>query len=363
MKRKQYSVEQIVAALKQAELGMPVADLVRQLGISEQTYYRWKKQYAGLESNQVRELKQLQDENERLKKLVAELSLDKAILQDIATKKLAAPALKRQAVSYIVDHYGLPTQRACRLVKQARSTHYYRSVKDPQTALRQRMREIAQTRVRYGYRRVHVLLKREGWRVSRNRVYRLYAEEQLQLRSKLPKRRKMVVSRRERCVPVRPNEVWSLDFVADQLADGTRLRALTVVDIFSREALAIEVGKRLRAEDVVSVLNRLVAQRRAPRFLFADNGSEFSGRLLDMWAYHYKVQIDFSRPGKPTDNSFIETFNGSFRDECLNLHWFESLAEAKREIEAWRRDYNETRPHMALKELTPGEFARQYSWS
>jgi len=223
------------------------------------------------------------------------------------------------------------------------------------------MREIAQTRVRYGYRRVHVLLKREGWRVSRNRVYRLYAEEQLQLRSKLPKRRKMVVSRRERCVPVRPNEVWSLDFVADQLADGTRLRALTVVDIFSREALAIEVGKRLRAEDVVSVLNRLVAQRRAPRFLFADNGSEFSGRLLDMWAYHYKVQIDFSRPGKPTDNSFIETFNGSFRDECLNLHWFESLAEAKREIEAWRRDYNETRPHMALKELTPGEFARQYS--
>jgi len=274
---------------------------------------------------------------------------------------VAPPALKRQAVSYIVDHYGLSTQRACRLVRQARSTHYYRSVKDPQTALRQRMREIARTRVRYGYRRVHVLLKREGWRVSRNRVYRIYAEEQLQLRSKLPRRRKMVVSRRERCVPTRSNEVWSLDFVADQLADGSRLRALTVVDVFSREALAIEVGKRLRAEDVVSVLNRLVAQRRAPRFLFADNGSEFSGRLLDMWAYHYKVQIDFSRPGKPTDNSFIETFNGSLRDECLNLHWFESLAEAKREIEAWRQDYNETRPHMALNELTPGEFARLHS--
>lgn len=223
------------------------------------------------------------------------------------------------------------------------------------------MRDIAQTRVRYGYRRVHVLLKREGWRVSRNRVYRLYAEEQLQLRSKLPKRRKMVVSRRQRCAPTRPNEVWSLDFVADQLADGTRLRALTVVDVFSREALAIEVGQRLRAKDVVSVLNRLVAQRRAPRFLFAENGSEFSGRLLDMWAYHYKVQIDFSRPGKPTDNSFIEAFNGSFRDECLNLHWFKSLAEAKCEIEAWRHDYNETRPHMALNDLTPGEFARQYS--
>lgn len=274
---------------------------------------------------------------------------------------MAAPAVKRQAVTYIQDHYGLCTQRACRLVKQARSTHYYRSVKDPQTALRQRMREIAQTRIRYGYRRIHVLLRREGWQVSRNRVYRLYADEQLQLRSKLPRRRKMAVARRERCVPRRPDEVWSLDFVADQLANGARLQVLTIVDVFTREALATEVGQRLRAEDVVGVLNRLVAQRQVPRFLFVDNGSEFSGRLLDMWAYHYKVQIDFSRPGKPTDNSFIETFNGSFRDECLNLHWFESLAEAKREIEAWRQDYNETRPHMALNDLTPGEFARKYS--
>lgn len=179
--------------------------------------------------------------------------------------------------------------------------------------------------------------------MSRNRVYRLYDEAQLQLRSKLLKRRKMVVSRRQRCAPTRPNEVRSLDFVADQLANGTRLRALTIVDVFSREALAIEVGQRLRAEDVVSVLNRLVAQRRAPRFLSADNGSEFSVRLLDMWAYHYNVQIDFSRPDKLTDISFIETFNGSFRDECLNLHWVESLADAKREIAARRPDYNETR--------------------
>ena len=274
---------------------------------------------------------------------------------------MARPTVKRQAVGYILDHYGASTQRACGLVKQARSTYYYRSVKDPQTALRHRMREMAQLRVRYGYRRLHVLLKREGWRLSKNRVYRLYAEEQLQLRSQLPKRRKMVVSRRERYEPKRPNEVWSLDFVADQLADGTRLRALTVVDVFSREGLAIEVGYRLRAEHVVAVLNGLVAQRRAPRFVRADNGSEFSGRLFDMWAYHHKVQIDFSRPGKPTDNSFIETFNGSLRDECLNLHWFESLAQAKREIEAWRQDYNESRPHMALNDLTPDEFARKYS--
>ena len=188
-------------------------------------------------------------------------------------------------------------------------------------------------------------------------VYRLYTEEALQLRSKLPKRRKMTVTRRERYVPHRPNQAWSMDFVADQLVNGDRFRALTIVDVFSREALAIEVGKQLRAENVVGVCNRLVAQRGAPKRVFADNGSEFSGRMFDLWAYHHGVQIDFSRPGKPTDNCFIETFNGSLRDECLNVHWFESLEEANAKIEDWRRDYNESRPHQALADQTPAEFA------
>ena len=149
--------------------------------------------------------------------------------------------------------------------------------------------------------------------------------------------------------------------MADQSADGSRLRALTIVDVVSREALAIDVGQRLRAENVVAVLKRLVAQRRAPKYLFAVKGSEFPGRVLDIWAYHCKVRIDFSRPGKPTDNSVNETFNGSFRDECLNLQWFASVGEAKLEIEAWLRDYNENRPHIALNDLTPGEFARKHS--
>nr|WP_085963593.1 IS3 family transposase [Burkholderia gladioli] len=359
MKRKRFSIEQIVAVLKQAELGMPVADLIRQVGISEQTFYRWKKQYAGMQSDQVRELKQLQDENARLKKLVAELSLDKAILQDVAFKKVARPALRRDVVAYVVSHYGLTMRRACRLLKQPRSVQYYRSVKDPRPELRSRMREIAYTRVRYGYRRVHVLLRREGWQLGRNQAYRLYCEEQLQLRSKLPKRRKMVVTRMAKIVPVKPNDAWSMDFVADQLADGSKFRTLTVVDVFTKEALAIEVGQRLKGEHVVSALNRIVARRGAPRHVFVDNGSEFSGRLLDMWAYHHQAKIDFSRPGKPTDNCHIETFNGSFRDECLNLHWFETLGEAKAIIEAWRRDYNENRPHSALKDLAPAEFARQ----
>lgn len=187
----------------------------------------------------------------------------------------------------------------------------------------------------------------------------VYCEEQLQLRSKLPKRRKMVVTRVAKIVPIKPNDAWSMDFVADQLADGSKFRTLTIVDVFTKEALAIEVGQRLKGEHVVSALNRIAARRGAPRHLFVDNGSEFSGRLLDMWAHHYRAKIDFSRPGKPTDNCHIETFNGSFRDECLNLHWFETLGEAKAIVEAWRRDYNESRPHSALKELAPAEFARQ----
>lgn len=146
-----------------------------------------------------------------------------------------------------------------------------------------------------------------------------------------------------------------------------KFRTLTIVDVFSKEALAIEVGQRLRSEHVVAMLNRLAAQRSAPKYLFVDNGSEFSGQLLDLWAYHHQARIDFSRPGKPTDNCHIETFNGSFRDECLNLHWFESLDEAKVIIEAWRRDYdrrkspwdNESRPHSTLNDLAPAEFVRR----
>ena len=219
------------------------------------------------------------------------------------------------------------------------------------------MHEIVATRIRYGYRRVHVMLRREGWAIGRNLVYRLYRDEGLALRTKRPRRRKMVVHREARYRPARANEAWTLDFIHDQLSDGQKFRALTIVDVFTREALAIEVGPRLRGEHVVEVLNRIVRRRGTPKHLFADNGSEFTGHLVDLWAYHHGVRIDFSRPGKPTDNAFIETFNGSFRDECLNVHWFDTIAQARREIEAWRNEYNVSRPHAALGYLSPSEYA------
>jgi len=263
----------------------------------------------------------------------------------------------KEVVAYVVASHGYSERRACRMTRQHRSTQRKPSTRDPRTELRQRMHEIVATRIRYGYRRVHILLKREGWPVGRNVVYRLYREEGLTLRTKRPRRRKMVVHRETRCRPKQPNEAWSLDFIHDQLSNGQKFRALTVVDVFSREALAIEIGQRLRSEHVVEVLNRLVMQRKAPKYLFADNGSEFTGHLVDLWAYHHDVRIDFSRPGKPTDNAYIETFNGSLRDECLNLHWFDTVTEARQLIEAWRVDYNVSRPHMALGNLPPSEYA------
>lgn len=268
------------------------------------------------------------------------------------------PALKRTVIEYIVQHYGLKVARACRLMKQVRSTQYLRSTKDPKLPLRQRLRELAQVRVRWGYGRLHILLKREGFRLGVNQTYRWYCLEQLQLRSWRKKRRKSAVPRQARIQPRYLNDAWSMDFVADQLADGTKIRLLTIIDVYSRESLAIAVEQRLRGDDVVNALNRIIKRRAAPKCLFVDNGSEFAGQLLDLWAYHHQTKIDFSRPGKPTDNCFIETFNGSLRDECLNVHWFTSLEEAKVVVEAWRVDYNETRPHTSLRDMTPADFAR-----
>lgn len=265
----------------------------------------------------------------------------------------------KKVVDYVTACHGYSQRRACALTRQHRSTQRKPSRKDPRHELRQRMHEVVRTRIRFGYRRVHVMLKRDGWSVGRNLVYRLYREEGLALRTKRPRRRKMVVQRQARHQPTAPNQAWSLDFIHDQLTSGRKFRALTVVDVFTRESLAIEVGLRLRGEHVVEVLNRLVRQRSRPEVLFADNGAEFTGHMVDLWAYHHGTRIDFSRPGRPTDNAFIETFNGSLRDECLNVHWFETLAEAKRLIEAWRVDYNESRPHMALGNMPPGEYALQ----
>ena len=217
--------------------------------------------------------------------------------------------------------------------------------------------------MRYGYRKIRVLLNREGWQVGKHLVYRLYQEEGLALKKRPQRKRKAVRQREERFVATAPNQAWSLDFVADQLQDGRRFRCLTMVDVYTRESVAIEAGQSLKGEDVVRTLNRLKQERGVPKMLFCDNGSEFTSQAMDLWAYQNGVKIDFSRPGKPTDNAFVESFNGTFRAECLNVHWFETLPKPRQLIEAWRQEYNGSRPHRSLGERTPSEFASQFAAS
>ncbi len=246
------------------------------------------------------------------------------------------------------------------MIALGRSTYYRTSQADPQTALRVRLRELAASRVRYGYRRLHILLQREGWAVNAKRVYRLYTQEGLTLRRRPPKRRRSGVHRIGRRAPSRPNEQWSMDFVSDALMSGSRFRVLTIVDHFTRESPAIAVGHSMSGWHVVAVLDRLAATHGTPKRISVDNGPEFISKALDQWAYQHRVELDFIRPGKPTDNPFIESFNGSLRQECLNQHWFSSVDEARRLIEAWRTEYNHERPHSSIGNLTPTEFRGAY---
>ena len=252
----------------------------------------------------------------------------------------------------MVDHarstWRVSIRRACRALPVERSTYHYRSRRAGQAQLSERIKEIAATRVRYGYRRIHVLLRREGWRVNPKRIYRLYREMGLQLRNKTPKRRVKAKLRNDRQPATRANQTWAMDFVHDQLATGRKLRVLTIVDTFSRFSPAVEPRFNFCGADVVEVLERVGRQEGFPAVIRVDQGTEFVSRDLDLWAYQRGVTLDFSRPGKPTDNAFIESFNGKFRGECLNAHWFMSLDDARRKCEAWRRDYNEERPHSAI---------------
>ena len=222
--------------------------------------------------------------------------------------------------------------------------------------MRERLRALAHERPRFGYRRLHVLLRREGVVVNHKRLWRLYRQEGLAVRRR---RRKRVASgERVMLAPAeKVNDRWSMDFVGDSLADGRTFRALDIVDDCSREAPAIIVDQSLPGERVVRELETLGTERGFPKMIVMDNGPEFTGKALDEWAYRRGVKLHFIRPGKPVENAYVESFNGKFRDECLNQHWFTSLDHARDVIEQWRQDYNEVRPHSSLGNLTPAEFA------
>ena len=239
--------------------------------------------------------------------------------------------------------------------------YYFKHRGADNRALIMRMRDIAMSRVRYGCWRIYILLRREGWAVNHKKVHRLYCQEGLNLRAKKHKKSRSVIQRLERTEIKGINQYWSMDFVCDQLYNGKRFRALTIVDNYSRKCIAIKIGQSLKGMDVVNTLEDIhVNIGILPGRIKVDNGPEFISKELDRWAWENKVAFDFSRPGKPTDNPFIESFNGSFRDECLSANWFLSLQEAEGKIESYIREYNEFRPHSSLQGRTPQEAENEY---
>ena len=260
-----------------------------------------------------------------------------------------------------MQSYRVSVKKACSLVCMHRSGWYYKANKREDRPVRQRIKEIAAARVRYGLWRIYTLLRREGFKDNHKRVHRIYKEEGLNLRSKRPRRNKAAAHRLERPELNSLHQVWSMDFVSDQLFDGRKFRCLTVVDNFSRFCYGIQVGQSIKGIDVVRVMDEVKKEHKVlPARIQVDNGSEFISKEFDRWAYENKVTLDYSRPGKPTDNPFIESFNGSFRDECLNAHWFLSLDDAYEKISEWVQEYNHFRPHSSLEGLTPGEVIQMH---
>jgi putative transposase len=288
--------------------------------------------------------------------MVADLSLDKHMLQD-GLKKTLKPLQRKALCHYFMNSYHVSVRRSSSLMMLGPAMYYYRSQNQSDVPLRSPIREIAITRVRHGYWRIYILLRREGWQDNHERVYRVNREEGLNLRSKRPRRVRSATQRLERPVDDGLHQVWNMDFVSDALFEGSRVRSLTIVDNCSRECLAIVVGTLLRGADVAEVLEALWLSRgMVPKRIQTDNGRVFISKEMDRWAYDHLVTMDYSRPGKPTDNPFVESFNGSFRDECLNAHWYLSLEDAVEKIEAWRQEYNHYRPHSSLGDMTPMEY-------
>ncbi|WP_416365316.1 IS3 family transposase [Sphingobium sp. JS3065] len=353
MKASKFTDAQKAFVIKQGEEGTPVAEVCRKAGISQATYFNWKKKYAGLLPTEMRRLRELEEENGRLKKIVADLTLDREMLQDIVPPKALRPDRKRELVGGMLADWGVSIRRACKVLPFDTSSYHYKSRRTDPAAIKKRIKAICETHVRYGYRRVYYILRREGWVVNAKKVYRLYRELGLQLRNKTPKRRVKAKLREDRAPAVRHNDVWAMDFVHDQLATGRKLRILTVVDTFSRFSPVIDARFSYRGEDVVATLDRTCRKMGYPKTIRVDNGSEFVSRDMDLWAYQRGVTLDFSRPGKPTDNAFIEAFNSKLRSECVNTHWFLSLEDACEKLDRWRRHYNEERPHSAIGNIPP----------
>ncbi|MEO0637984.1 MAG: IS3 family transposase [Pseudomonadota bacterium] len=355
MANKRHKPEEIVTKLRQVDVlvgqGLARVDAIREVRITEQTYYRWRKQYGGMGTDQLKELKRLQKENERLRKAVSDLTLDKLILTEAAPGKLLSPARRRACIDQIRSQLSVSERRICRVLGQHRSTQRRRPQgRADEERLVADMIELARHYGRYGYRRIAALLRDAGWQVSDGRVERLWRREGLKVPSKQPKKSRIWLNDGSciRLRPEHPDHVWSYDFVHCRTDDGRAFRTLNILDEFSRECLAIKVERKLNANSVIDALSDLFILRGVPGFIRSDNGPEFVARAVRDWIAAVGARTAYIEPGSPWENGYVESFNARFRDELLNGEIFYSLQEAQIIIEKWRRHYNTVRPHSAL---------------
>ena len=356
MKRIRFTEEQIIAVLREHDAGAKTADLARKHGISEATLYNWKARYGGMDVSDAKRLRSLEEENRKLKKLLAESMLDQAALKEASDKKMVGPAAKREAVVHLRSALQMSERRACILVAADRKMIRYRSRRPPDVELRTRLRDLANQRRRFGYRRLFILLRDQGEPSGINRIYRLYREEGLIVRKRRA-RRKAIGTRAPILVEAKLNARWSLDFVHDQLAHGRRFRILNIVDDVTRECLAAIPDTSISGRRVARELTTIVSARGKPQMIVSDNGTEFTSNAILGWAKDHGVDWHYIAPGRPMQNGYIESFNGRMRDELLNESLFVDLDQARQLINAWVADYNTARPHSSLGYRTPAAYA------
>lgn len=270
---------------------------------------------------------------------------------------MVKPASKKPIICRLIEHHRLSERMACRLVGLSRTGYRYQAKRKDDHVLRTRLKVLAVEYSRYGYLMLHGLLKAEGLVINKKRTYRIYTEESLQVRTK--KRKKRQRPRQLMVLPTVANQRWSMDFVSDQLSQGRRFRVLNIVDDFTKEMVGQLISVSITGNQVAGFLDQISEQRQLPHSITCDNGTEFTSKAMFFWSKESSVKLGFIQPGKPTQNAFIESLNGKFRNECLNQHWFRTLDEARQEIDRWREHYNNVRPHSSLGYLPPVEFAKR----
>lgn len=349
---KKHNPEEIIGKLREAEIvlaqGGTVPDACRRLGVTEQTYYRWRKEYGGLKVDQARRMKALERENARLRQAVSELtrlSCRRPQGETIEPRSAAALHRSHQGNDAGVRATGMPCARTAPIDAAQAATRA-----DGEAALTEDIIALARQYGRYGYRRVTALLRDAGWHVNRKRVERIWRREGLEVPQKQPKRGRLWLNDGS-CIRLRPEypgHVWSYDFVEGRTHEGRKFRILSIIDEACRECLALPVARRLRSEDVLAALAELFVTRGPPVHIRSDNGSEFIATAVQLWLGRIGVKTLYITPGSPWENGHCASFSGSMRDELLNGEIFYTLAEARTLIEAWRRHYNAVRPHSSL---------------